>query len=377
MIFLDNASTTKPYKQVINEVTSVNENLFFNPSSLYVPAIKINTSINEKRNQIIKNLGGNFFDTFIFLSGASEANNFALRGVLKRGGKLVTTMGEHPSVYNTAKQLQNEGWQVEFVNLTSEGLVDIQDYKQKLQGATVVSVIHVSNETGAINDIKNLCTIAKQANPKLIFHSDGVQAFGKINVNVSDLGVDLYTISGHKIHAPKGVGGLYIKKGVNIKPLIYGGEHEQGLRAGTQNVSGIYGLAMAANLIIAEQNNNYKIVENLHNYLLKKLQEECEFASVVNNFKNSSPYITVIAVKKLRAETLLHLLEENEIYVGNGSACSSRYTDNRILSAMGVDSELVRSAIRISLNETNTTQEIDEFVKTLQKVVQNYFKKIK
>ena len=217
----------------------------------------------------------------------------------------------------------------------------------------------------------------KQINSKIIFHSDGVQAFGKINVNVASLNTDMYTISAHKIHGPKGVGGLYIKKGTNIKPLIFGGEHEGGLRAGTQNTSGIFGLAKAAESILKVRENNFETVKILHNYLLKKLEEEIPQVVVLTNFENGSPYITVISVPNLKAETLLHLLEEKEIYVGNGSACSSRFAENRVLKNMGIADTKMLGAVRISINEQNSENEIDEFTGALKQIIENYFNKIK
>lgn len=375
MIYLDNASTTKMHKEVITEINNVNELNFYNPSSLYKQGVNANTLIDEKRRELLTLLGANSSDNLIFTSGASEANNLALRGALKKNGKLLVTNAEHPSVYNLAKQLQLEGFSVDFINTNSNGTVDEDDLFKKINGATLVSFIHVCNETGAVNNIKELVKKVKNYNKNILVHSDGVQSFGKINVNVAALGVDLYTVSAHKIYGPKGVGGLFVKRGVNLKPLIFGGEQENNLRAGTQNISGICGFVTAAKLTLAKQEDNYNNAVNLKNILIEELSKN---KRVVITCKDSySPYIVTFSTPNIKSEILLHLLEDKEIIVGNGSACSSKHSDNRILSSMGYSNELVTSSIRISLSYENTAEEIKEFVKTLNNVIEEHFNKIR
>lgn len=375
MIFFDNASTTKPLKEVVEEVTYVNTELYFNPSSLYGKSVEVQNLINEKRKKIVSLLGGSFFDNFIFLSGATEANNFAIRGALKKGGKLVTTLAEHTSTYNLAKQLQNEGYEVEFLGLKQDGTVDESDLLSKLQNASIVSIMHVCNENGSINDIKKLCSIVKNYNRNIIFHCDGVQAFGKIALNVTNLGVDLYTISGHKIHAPKGIGGIYIKQGLKLKPIFSGGDQENGYRAGTENVSGIFALYTASQIAIDNLKNNYEHVNGLNNYLKNKLQSLSNIITITSH-DNSSPYIITLSAIGVKSETLLHLLESENILVGNGSACSSKYSNNRVLQATGLEKKLIDSSIRVSFSHLNTTQELDTFVEKLNLVVTNYLNTI-
>lgn len=375
MIFLDNASTTKMHPEVIAEMNEINSNNYYNPSSLYKQGVSLSTLIDNKRKELISMLGGASSDSLVFTSGATEANNFALRGALKKNGKLLVSKAEHPSVYNLAKQLQLEGYNVDFVNLAQNGLVDEQDLFNKLEGATVVSLIHVCNETGAINDIKTLVKKIKSYNKNIIVHSDGVQAFGKVASNVTSLGVDLYTISAHKIHGPKGVGALFVKNGVKLKPFIYGGEQENNLRAGTQNVSGICGLTEAAKVTLSHLEESYHNAVALKTHLVGRLSE---FSRVVLTTQESySPYIITLSVPKLKSEILLHLLEEKGILIGNGSACSSKHSDNRILSSMGLSNELVNSSVRISLSFHNTIAEMNEFVDALKTVVNEYFNKIK
>ncbi len=377
MVFLDNASTTKPYDEVLSEVNRVNQTLFVNPSALYGNSVQLKTEMEQIRSNLVNKLGGSFFDSLIFTSGATEANNLAIRGALKKGGKLLVSESEHPSVYQTAKQLLLDGYQVEFVSLNNDGTVNLQDLITKLPGATVVSVMHVSNETGAINNIKEIVKLVKQHNPQTLVHSDGVQAFGKIAVNVQDLGVDMYTISGHKIHATKGIGALFIKKGVKLKPILFGGEHENGLRAGTENISGIFALNVAANLVTKNLIANQNTVLHFKQNLVEQLKQLLPQAVVIGNPVTSSPYILTVAVPGVKSETLLHLLEQKGFLVANGSACSSKNNENRVIRAMNLQNGLSTSSIRISFSESNTEEEITNFATTLSEVVKTYLNIVK
>lgn len=372
MVFLDNASTTKPFKEVLVTMQQVNELQFFNPSALYGESVKMNTQLQQVKANLLKSLGATFFDNIIFTSGATEANNLALRGALKRNGKLVVSMGEHPSVYQTAKQLGLEGYEVVFVNLTENGTMDLNDLMEKLTGATMVSFMHVSNETGAIHDVKQIVQRIKAFNKNILVHVDGVQAFGKLPVNVASLGVDLYTVSSHKVHGPKGVGALYVKKGVNLKPILFGGEQESGLRAGTENVAGILGFEVAVQTLLPNIKTNYEKVNVLKQHLIAQVEEKVKQA-VMLKLEPASPYICVVAVPNIKSETLLHLLEQKGFLVANGSACSSRNSDNRILANMGLPKNISTSSIRISFSEENTTNEVTQFLDSLWQVVSAHF----
>ena len=246
-------------------------------------------------------------------------------------------MGEHPSVYNSALELKARGYDVVFVNLDKTGKVDINDFERKMTSdVDLVSIMHVSNETGAINDILSLVEIAKSVNPKVIFHCDGVQAFGKIEVNVDDLGVDMYTISAHKIYGSKGVGALYLKNTVSLKPIIFGGGQESGLRSGTENMLGIYTLYRASQIVTSNLEVNYKKIANLKKLFLDKLGQT-NLKYTIHSFEDNSPYIVSISFAGCRAETLLNMLGDyDNIFVGNGSACSAKKSGNRVLESMGV-----------------------------------------
>lgn len=376
MIFLDNASTTKIYTEALEEYNNQSVNCFYNASALYKNGSEVLKQINKARLNLIKLLGGSSFDNLIFTSGATEANNMAINGCIRKNfGKLVFSYAEHPAVFNVAKNLQNQGYNVEFVNLTPAGVVDEDDFKQKVVGASFVSVMHVCNETGAINNIKRLVQIAKAVNKDIIFHSDGVQAFGKVPVNVKDLGVDLYTISAHKIHGPKGVGALYVKKGINLKPSVFGGGQEFGLRSGTENTCGILAFNVAAQKIVENQKQNFAHVSILKQAFLNELTHG--FDVVINSDENCSPYIISFAVLKVKAETILHMAEEQGVLISNGSACSSRNTDNRILNAMGISSNTIISSVRVSFSEFNTTEEVITAARVIKETCTRYINILK
>ena len=325
---------------------------------------------------IISYLGGGKFDNFIFTSGATEANNMALRGLLRnKNSKILVSVVEHPSVFNVANELKNQGYNVEFVNVNADGRIDLEDFEKKIDSNTsFVSIMHVNNETGAINDIKNLVKIAKAKNDKIIFHCDGVQAYGKIKVNVAALGVDLYTISAHKIHGLKGVGGLYIRNGINIKPILFGGGQEKTLRSGTENTAGVYSFAKTCKLATENLTENFNKVVELKKYLIENLKEIKGVKFNLNQDENVSPYILSISVENCKAETILNMLEDRGIIIGNGSACSSKHKDNRILSNMGIKLKDIEGSLRISFSSDNTIEEAESFIEEFKCVIDNYLK---
>ena len=254
--YLDNAATTKVFDDVFDLMKKNNDELFFNPSASYSKALSSKKVLNDARKSILNILRGSAGKLY-FTSSATESNNTVFNGVHLRSGDVVlVSKGEHPSVYNAAHRLEEKGVKVFDINLQSNGLVDVEDLKKLLSDKVkLVSIIHVSNETGAINDIKNLVKVVKNYNQKIIFHSDGVQAFGKIKVNLQDLGVDLYTISAHKIYAPRGIASLWIKNGIVIDSLLVGGGQEDGFRSSTENVAGAIGLATVVPEILRRDAN--------------------------------------------------------------------------------------------------------------------------
>ncbi len=356
MIFLDNASTTKLNKMAISEIEKSHD-LFYNPSAVYGKSLEVKKLLDEAKNKICNFIGTKFNSNLIITASATEADNLAIFGSVKKTDEqIVFSMGEHPAVFNCANELKARGYNVVFVPLNSSGEVDLNILAEILKKPTAfVSIMHVNNETGAINDIAKISKMIKSAWPNAIFHSDGVQAFGKIPVNVVNLGVDLYSISGHKIGAPKGIGCLYVKNISKLKPIIFGGGQEFGIRSGTENTQFILALAkVVENLDVVK---NYDYVSNLNNYVREFFSDKQ--GVVINSSVNSSPYVLSISFDGVRGETLVHLVEQFDVIIGTGSACSSKKTaNNRILQAMGISKKLNEGSVRISFSVENSLDEI-------------------
>lgn len=361
MIYLDNAATTRPFDEINEIIELYNKKLFFNPSASYKHAVNLTREINSSRLQLAKCLG--FLpEEIIFTSGATEANNLAIKGVYKqKSSNIVTTEGEHESVYKTINSLKASGAEIRVAGLGKDGSVK-EDQLVKLvdENTSLVSVIHVSNETGAVNDILGLAARVKKKNANTLFHSDGVQAFCKLPFAPLK-NIDMYSISGHKIGAPKGIGALAAKKTVNINPQQLGGTHENGLRAGTSNVAGIMALA-AASLLYPAKNQPAHILD-LKRRLLDRLQYVPEIQ--INSAASCVPNIVSISIRDMKAEVISNLLAQDDIIVGMGSACSSKHSDHRVLNAMGVKKDFVEGTLRISFSGDIELEDIDEVVKRI------------
>lgn len=349
--YLDNAATTKCFdsnaeifKECIRD--------FYNPSASYMQSLHVKKKLENARIGICNLLGGKN-GKLIFTSSATESNNMVFEGLHLRAGQVVLiSKAEHPAVYESAHRLEKKGIIVKDIPLERDGRVNIQEFENLMtKDVALVSVIHVSNETGFINDIKTLCRISKSINPKVVFHSDGVQAFGKIKINLNDLGVDLYTISGHKIYAPRGVAGLWIKGGVNIDPLLVGGGQENGLRSSTENVFGALALFNSATIAVNDLNqNNANILQKRQNLVQKLSKNQFKCGFLINECENQSPYILSISFPKIKGEVLIHALEVDGILVSTGSACSSKKSGNRTLEAMGRTQDEIIGSVRISFS---------------------------
>ena len=369
MIYFDNSATTQTRVEVAQLVAKYSVEKFFNPSSIYNNAIEVKKDLDNARNTILKLLGANKNDKMIFTASATEANNMVLAGLSKKNKKILISSGEHPSIYEMAKNLMNNGYKIEFINLNENGTLDLDDLKQKLDDSVgLVSIIHISNETGAINDIAEIAKVVKENVPECLLHCDGVQAFGKVKLNLNRDKIDLYTISSHKIHGPKGVGGLYIKNGINIKPLILGGGQEGGLRSGTENPAGIMGFAYASELMYQDFENKRKHIASLKQYFIEGLRKLC-IDFVLNSGEGTLDNICSVSFLGVRGEVLLHCLEKYEICVSTGSACSSKSIGNRVLSAMRQSNEIMLGNVRFSFSEFNTFDEIDKVLDALRKEI--------
>lgn len=352
MIYLDNAATTKPLFQAIEYAKIYNEEDFYNPSALYSFGLKNHKEI-EKASQVLANSISNGKHDVIFTSCGTESNNQAIFGMVKRG-VAVSTLGEHSAVYKPFLELKNRGFKVCFASLNSDGSVNEEDFINlcSQENVSFVSVVHVNNETGAINDINKLAKIVKSINKRIIFHSDGVQAFGKLPYKLSE-DIDLYSISAHKINALKGTGALFIKKGLTIPPLLFGGGQSNGLRSGTENIFGIKVLEYATSEKYSKITENFEYVKNLKNSFISNLNHEL-FTIISSD--NSSPYIISLSANGVKGEVVLHMLEKDGIIIGNGSACSSKNRFSRVIEACGYKNN--DGIIRVSFSPYNTVDEV-------------------
>ena len=375
-MFFDNASTTKVDDEIIKLLPSVNDEFYYNPGGLYKAGRNSRMFLEECRKNILNLLNGS--GDLIFTGSATESNNLALWGVLKKNTKkILVSSGEHPSVYNVALEMKNRGYNVDFLKLSKNGSVDFDDFKSKMtEDVDIVSVMLVNNETGAINDIAALCQYAKDINPNVLFHCDAVQGVGKIPVDIDELGVDMLTMSAHKIHGCKGVGALYIKKGIKLKPIVYGGGQESGLRSGTENILGIYTLAKAVENSVNNLDYNFQYVKSLRLKFLEGILSS-GLSYTIHSPEANSPYIVSISFLGCRAETILNMMSDRNICVGNGSACSSKKSGNRILESMGVPNSEIESNLRISFSKYNTSEEVVELVANLKEVVLEYLNKVR
>ncbi len=361
MIYLDNSATTRPFDEVSALMLSMQQETFGNPSSLHHAGILAERAMTKAREQVLSAFGA-IDATFVFTSGGTEANNLAILGTMlhriRRTPQIITTEIEHPSVMETVLFLKNLGADCRFAKVDASGQVDLEHFKSLLTEETaLVSVMSVNNETGAIQDIPTLCRMAKQKNPDVLFHTDAVQAFGKIPLSLNQLGVDLLTVSGHKINGPKGSGGLLIRRGVHVKPVLHGGGQENGLRNGTQNTPAIAGLGLATELTLKDFSEKTETMDKLRRMLLDGLSQ-IPGCKVVKT-ENPAPHIVNALFPGLKSETLLHTLESRGIYVSSGSACSSNKPQlSPTLLAMGYQRKEIEGAIRFSLGFSTTEEDI-------------------
>lgn len=355
--YFDSAATTRVDREVLQIVDEYSRDCFYNPSANYMPSVKIHNEISEVRKEILALLKG-YQGSLYFLSSGTEGDNQAIFCSKKRrNSNLIISAAEHPAVYNSAMAIKNQGYEVRICPVDGAGRVDSAAFADLVdQNTSFVSVMHVNNETGAINDIAKLVKIAKQKNPGVLFHSDGVQAFGKVAVSLSDLDVDLYTISGHKIGAPKGIAALYVKKGVSLAPLLYGGGQEGGVRSSTENVAGIMAFGYAAKRAISERTDNQAKYREYIKLLRHRLSEIAEIKYLSD--ENCSSHIFTFSFLTVRGEVMQHALEEKGILVGTGSACSARRAHDRIPHALGLGA-YSDGIVRVSFGRETTREDVE------------------
>lgn len=372
MIYFDNAATTQPNEIAINTFNKISAEEYFNPSASYSVAFELYKKNEECKKEILKVLGDET-GKIIFTSGATESNNLAILGsTFLKQKRYLFSVGEHPSVFNTAMHLKNSGYDVQFIPLQKNGQIDYVKFEQMLTNdVCFVSTMLVSNETGAINDVKLIRSLIDKHCNNCVYHVDAVQGFCKIDFNVIEANINLCSISAHKIEGVKGVGALYVSKNTKLKNINYGGEQENGLRSGTINTAANISFCEVAKNKAKNIKENYEKVLNLKNYFIEKLNSLNKNNIIVASSDNCSPYIVSVMFEDNRGETIMRYLSSKNIFVGTGSACSTNKIGNRILENMGYNKKQIMGAIRISFNPCNTKNEVDELISQIDYYLKN------
>ena len=375
--YLDNSATTKAFDEVIEAVKSEMSEYYGNPSSMHIKGFEAEKKIKETTKIIASTLKCDESE-IIYTSGGTEADNMALIGIArayKRSGKhIITSSIEHAAILQSAEFLKEEGYEITYLSTDSTGVVNLKELENAIREDTIlVSVMGVNNEIGTVEPIEKISEIIKKKNPNTLFHVDAVQAYGKIKLIPKKMGIDLLSVSGHKIHGPKGIGFLYVSYKIKIKPIIFGGGQQKNMRSGTENVCGIMGLGAAVKKIFDNFDEDTARMRELREYMINGLKE-CDGVMINGaDLENSAPHIVSASVKGVRAEVLLHSLEEKEIYISSGSACASnKPAVSATLKAIGVDKDLLDSTVRFSFSVMTTKDEIDyallNFKETIEKL---------
>ncbi|MGN0765215.1 MAG: cysteine desulfurase family protein [Christensenellales bacterium] len=372
MIYLDNAATTKMDERCVDVIRKYGVEQFFNPSALYGEALKVANDVKASRGAVARSIGADRQE-IIFTASGSEADNLAMLCSIKsKKGKVIVGNGEHSAIYACANELSNRGYEVIFAPVDRYGRVKLDELEGLLDEQVVlVSVMHVSNETGAINDIKKIVDMVRAKSPRALVHSDGVQAYGKLPVNVKSLGVDMYSISAHKVHGPKGLGALYVKKGLFLRPIIFGGGQEGGIRSATENVAGIMALGAIVDTDPKAVIKKYQNYKKLQRYAVDRLRSALPDCLINTDLDNSVGNIISLSLADMRGEVIVHCMEDLGVIVGTGSACSAGKSTKRIPKALGIEPRYAEGMLRISFDESNTQQDVDYCVDCLAKVVEN------
>lgn len=375
--YLDNAATTMPFPEVREIMLETMEHSYGNPSSMHMKGVDAENYIKNARKVIAKSMKVDEKE-IVFTSGGTESNNQALIGTAmanrRKGNHIITTKIEHASVYNPLVFLEEQGFRITFVSVDSNGLVCIDELLDAIDDETIlVSIMYVNNEIGTIEQIAQIGKAIKEKKKDILFHVDAIQAYGKLKIYPKKLSIDLLSVSGHKIHGPKGIGFLYIKDKTKTNPYIYGGGQQKGMRSGTENVPGIAGLGKAVELIYQNHEEKIEKLYQLKEYFVSQVQQ-IENVSVNGiegiSIRDTAPHVVSVTVNGVRSEVLLHALEEKGVYVSSGSACSSNHPAlSGTLQAIGLDKEKVEATVRFSFSVYTTMEELDLAIKALQELV--------
>ena len=372
-IYLDNSATTRVKKEIVDGVIKILTENYGNPSSLHHKGVEAEKILNYSRDMVARILKCDRDDKIYFTSGGTESNNLAIRGYLKankhKGNHIITTAIEHPSVMNTFLDMKKQGYKVDILPVDPMGYINTEDLKSMVTDETaLISVMMVNNEIGTIEPIKEISAIAKEKGA--ILHVDAVQAYGKLDFGVKDYGIDMLSVSGHKIHGLKGSGVLYVDKNIKLLPILTGGGQEMNVRSGTENVPGIYALGKASELLLGKIEENARYLYKLKGKFVEELNDLEGWSINGPGLNEAAPHIINISFSGIRGEVLVHALEEYGIYVSTGSACSSkRNSESSVLKAIGLKPNALKGVIRVSFSILNTEEEIVKAADAIKETV--------
>ena len=379
MIYLDNSATTAMYCEIIDIIKKYSCENYYNPSALHAKSASIKQDILMAKAKTLQLLGGTG-GTLVMTASGTESDNMSIFGCRKfKGGKILISAVEHSAIYYSAKKLESLGYELQIIPCDQYGSIDIKAFKSMLsKDVMLVSIMHVCNETGAVNDLELISKLIKEHSKRAVFHSDGVQAVGKLPINLVKLGVDLYSISAHKFHGMKGSGALYIRAGLNLSPMIFGGGQEGGVRSATENLSAIISMPYALQRSLNELDiqSNISIISYIREQLLLINSD-----FIINtHLTHSASHILSFSIPDTKGEILLHMLEDDGIIIGTGSACSASASSSRIPLALGLDNRYHSGMMRISINSLTTIKQarifLNLFAKNYSQLTHNMSKKI-
>lgn len=369
-IYLDNAATTKVKPEVLEAMMPYLSESYGNPSSLHTYGQVVREAVEESRSKVAKAIHAEPTE-IIFTSGGTEADNMAISGVMRRfeDGHLITSKIEHHAVLHVAETLEKEGYEVTYLDVDDKGLVNPEELKKAMRPNTkLVTIMTANNEIGTVQDIKELAAIAKAGGA--LFHTDAVQAMGNMKIDVKDLGVDLMSISGHKIHAPKGVGALYVRKGVRLKQLFSGGAHEKGRRPGTENVASIIGFGRAVELSQENLDGHIARMKEIRDLLISRVLKEIDHSRLNGHPTKRLPGNAHFCFEYIEGEALLLSLDAKGIAASSGSACTSGELEpSHVLLAIGLPHEIAHGSIRLTFSDFSDIKDVDYIVESLKEVV--------
>lgn len=374
LIYLDHAATTAVHPDVLKEMLPYFTDRFGNPSSVYGFAANNKNKLTEARETIAGALGAKPEEIY-FTAGGSESDNWALKCTAEaygvHGGHIITTKIEHHAILHTCKYLQNRGYDVTYLDVDENGLVDLNTLEAAIRPDTfLISIMFANNEIGTIEPIKEIGEIAHRHG--ILFHTDAVQAFGQIPIHVDGMNIDMLSASGHKFNGPKGIGFLYIKKGLKLKSFIHGGRQERGRRAGTENVPGIVGIAKACEIAMAEMEERMKKETELRDYLIERILKEIPYTRLNGHSKKRLPNNVNISFQFVEGESILIMLDMAGICASSGSACTSGSVDpSHVLLAIGLPHEIAHGSLRLTIGYENTKEEMDTVVDNLKRIITN------